>query len=128
MAEDETIIQENKNRSKRSFKLEKRDQESPRALLVVLSGEDLGKVCLLGEDEIRIGRDGKCDFTLDDTRISKIHCALTTAEGYYFLEDLDSSNGTFVEGKRLKKKRLLTHFDRIILGDTVLRFFMEETL
>jgi len=97
-------------------------------VLVVVSGTELGRTYLLDERETVIGRDPSCELILDDEGISKEHCLIRADKGYFFIEDLKSSNGTYVDGKKIKKRSLLNDFERIVLGNTILRFFMEESL
>ncbi len=103
-------------------------QIEQRGVLIVLSGEELGKFCLLDCPRTIIGRDSSCDLSLEDEGISKFHFRVSAEQGYFFIEDLGSSNGTYVDGKKIKKKSLLNDFERIVAGKTIIRFFMEESL
>ncbi|MBN2628531.1 MAG: FHA domain-containing protein [Spirochaetales bacterium] len=120
--QDQTVVQSSPRKHKNSFTLE------DRAVLVVVSGTELGRTYLLDERETVIGRDPSCELILDDEGISKEHCLIRADKGYFFIEDLKSSNGTYVDGKKIKKRSLLNDFERIVLGNTILRFFMEESL
>jgi pSer/pThr/pTyr-binding forkhead associated (FHA) protein len=54
-----------------------------------------------------LGRATRADFIVDEPLVSRLHCRFTAgAAGGLEVEDLDSTNGTFVNGKRVKKKRL----------------------
>ncbi|MDC7222896.1 MAG: FHA domain-containing protein, partial [Spirochaetales bacterium] len=97
---DQTIIQKSPRKIKNSFHIEER------GLLVVLSGPNLGKTCLLDSRETLVGRDETCDLTLEDDGISKEHFIIRAEQGYFFLEDLGSSNGTYLDGKKVRKKQL----------------------
>lgn len=106
----------------------------PRAWLVIERGRSLGKKFVLGDVESQIGRwdaDGgifpDVDLDSDDpeAKVSRRHARITLREGQYFLEDLGSTNGTFVNrGKRLLPGQLhqLQDGDEIIVGKTFLRF------
>ena len=106
----------------------------PHAWLVIDRGRSLGKKFMLGDVESQIGRwdaDGgifpDVDLDSDDpeAKVSRRHARITFREGQYFLEDLGSTNGTFVNrGKRLQPGRLqpLQDGDEIIVGKTFLRF------
>lgn len=73
---------------------------------------------------IRIGRGGYCDMVLPDPHVSLLHCLLeVTAEGP-LLEDLNSRNGTFVNGERISRVTLFSG-DKIKLGGTELVFSQE---
>lgn len=74
---------------------------------------------------VRIGRSGHCDLALSDAHVSQLHCLLEiTAEGP-LLEDLNSRNGTFVNGERVSRVALFSG-DTIRLGATQLVFSQES--
>jgi pSer/pThr/pTyr-binding forkhead associated (FHA) protein len=118
---DKTVIQ-SKGKKKETFLKEK-------AVLLILSSQELGKTFIIDRNEITIGRDESCTIQLLDTEVSKFHCRITVPEEKTFiLEDLDSTNGTFLNKKLLKKATQMFYSDRLVLGKTVLRFFLEESL
>lgn len=119
--EDQTIIQDRKKK-KETFLREK-------AVLLILSSEDLGKSYIIDKDEIVIGRDSSCAIRLQDPEVSSVHCKISVPEERTFiLEDLDSTNGTFLNKKPVTKPTQIFYSDRIVLGKTVFRFFLEESL
>ena len=63
-----------------------------------------------------IGRATGADFIVDATMVSRVHCRLTAGAGEIELEDLDSTNGTFVNGKRVDKRARVKAGDRIGVG------------
>ena len=64
-----------------------------------------------------IGRATRADFILDRTMVSRLHCRLTaTPSGQLEVEDLNSTNGTFVNGRRLIKRTALSDGDRLRVG------------
>jgi len=65
-------------------------------------GEDIP----LKKDRILIGRRDNCDIVLRFANVSGQHCRLTLEQGYWFVKDLDSRNGTKVNGYRVVRKRL----------------------
>ncbi|MGA5202166.1 FtsK/SpoIIIE domain-containing protein [Streptomyces variegatus] len=72
------------------------------AQLQVVAGPDAGGVHLLHGGEIRIGRSADADVPLDDPDVSRLHCAVTvSADGRVAVADLDSTNGTTVDGARV---------------------------
>jgi pSer/pThr/pTyr-binding forkhead associated (FHA) protein len=98
-----------------------------RAVLIILSDNFLGQSCVLDKPSVITGRDKTCEFRIDDPLISKKHCEITSEnDGHFILQDLDSTNSTYLNGKVLKKPHTLTYGDRIIIGNTILRFFHEE--
>ena len=75
--------------------------------------------------EVTLGRAAGCQVVIDDTYASQIHARLFARDGQYFVEDLGSTNGTFVNrGKRLAPgtRQPLSDGDELIVGKTFLRF------
>jgi pSer/pThr/pTyr-binding forkhead associated (FHA) protein len=69
--------------------------------LVVNSGPNIGKVYPLTQSEIVIGRDPTNDIVINDAEVSRKHARLMLQAGSYVLEDLGSTNGTYVGGQKL---------------------------
>ena len=92
-----------------------------RLLLEVVVGNAVGSQIEV-EDEFLIGREAPDAGKLaDDHEISRRHARITrTPEGAFVIEDLASTNGTFVNGARIKASQRLTEGDRIELGGTTL--------
>jgi two-component system, LuxR family, sensor kinase FixL len=78
---------------------------------------------------IAIGRSEQCDIVLPSPLLSLRHAAIIEEDGHYYLEDLNSRNGTCLNGSRISSRRLLEDGDLIQLDDFVLRFCLsaEET-
>jgi len=70
--------------------------------------------------EITIGRAASCTITLDDTYISQIHVRVTPDPGGVAVEDLGSTNGTYLNRQRVTSKMLGRAGDRLQLGGIVL--------
>lgn len=66
---------------------------------------------------IRIGKADDNDLVLDDSHVSRYHARLIRQDGAWLLEDLSSTNGTYVNEAQVSKKRI-TSTDRIRLGDS----------
>ncbi len=62
-----------------------------------------------------VGRGPRSDFVVSDTLMSRIHCRLVASEGELVVEDLDSTNGTFVNGTRVEAVAL-QEGDRLRIG------------
>lgn len=102
---------------------------SNRGVLIVFSSNFFGNTYVIDSINQIVGRSSKCDIIISDKLISKEHCRVLIDENSkFFIEDLGSTNKTFVNGKELKKKVQLNYGDRIVLGETILRFFIEEKL
>jgi pSer/pThr/pTyr-binding forkhead associated (FHA) protein len=67
----------------------------------------------LTPQRLRIGRDKENDIVLDDDGISGFHAEFHNEEGNLFLEDLDSTNGTFVNGERIKGRQPIKAWDTV---------------
>ncbi len=91
-------------------------------VLQVETGPAAGKRFPLYKDVITIGRLEDNDICLQDTLISKHHARVIAHQSAYLLEDLGSSNGTFVNGERITS-HLLSDGDVVYLGDTTLTFW-----
>jgi diguanylate cyclase (GGDEF)-like protein len=97
------------------------------AVLTILRGESVGALHVLEQHQTVIGRDPEVGFAIADERLSRRHACIVRAGGCYFIEDLDSTNGTFVDGKRVRKRRALEDGCRIFLGSSsVLHFRMHD--
>lgn len=66
-----------------------------------------------------IGSSLSCDVVVNEKTVSARHCRLTAGEGRFLLEDLSSTNGTWVNGKRIIGRATVTPADQIMLGNAV---------
>jgi two-component system cell cycle response regulator len=78
-----------------------------RGVLVRVDGPSNGQVHSIESAELTIGRGSAADFRLTDEGVSRRHALLMHTRGHYFIQDLDSSNGTFLEGRRVKRAPLM---------------------
>lgn len=76
--------------------------------LRVISGSSKGRTVPLNESQLplTIGRDLENKISLDHTAVSRFHCLISTEKDTYYVEDLDSTNGTYLNGRRVKKENL----------------------
>jgi len=74
----------------------------------------------LREGEVTLGRSRGCGVVLRDPSVSRGHALLSVRQGRVTLQDLRSSNGTYVNGKRLDKETVLEDGDRLVIGETEL--------
>jgi pSer/pThr/pTyr-binding forkhead associated (FHA) protein len=90
--------------------------------LVVLDGDDAGRrLPLVGKTRFKIGRSLTSDLKLLDGKVSRDHCLVETVRDHHIVVDLESANGTVVNGERVKKT-VLQEGDLIRLGFTVLKY------
>ena len=76
-------------------------------------------VTLFVSDSCIIGRsEGVCDMVIEDSRLSRQHCALSHANDCILIHDLNSTNGTIVNGMPVREQRRLYPNDRIDIGNT----------
>jgi transcriptional regulator with AAA-type ATPase domain len=87
----------------------------------VVSGETDKPVYSLGKGRFTIGRTAYNDIILNDKKVSRSHASIFFENGRYGIEDLNSTNGVFVDDNQVKRI-LLSNGSRIKLGDTVLVF------
>jgi hypothetical protein len=95
--------------------------------LTIIKGFNKGEVFPLEEDEIIIGRGEENNIVLNIAEVSRTHAILTKAEEGYMIKDLGSTNGTFVDKKRIGGKYLLKPGDTIMLGDAIYLTYQADT-
>lgn len=99
--------------------------------LVVCADTDEARTLTLTGDNLIIGRSGsgdKFDLSLTDGMVSRPHASLSGQNGVYRLKDLNSRNGSFVNGGRITSPTVLKDGDVILLGGTTLLFRLPEAL
>jgi len=69
---------------------------------------------------VTIGREATNDFAVDDAKVSRRHARLERREGRWVLVDVESTNGTYLNGERLTRPRPVKPGDRIMVGQTEL--------
>jgi pilus assembly protein CpaF len=87
--------------------------------LIVRRGQSLQSEYALSEQAAIIGREAINDIMLQDLEISRRHASITFVNGRHVIEDLNSTNGTFVNGRRISTPIALRDGDVIDLGDNV---------
>ena len=92
---------------------------TPKALRVVEPAAQKGRTFPLG-DEITVGRAAGCSITLDDTYVSQIHTRVFTREGKILVEDLGSTNGTYLNRAKVQGPMVMQRGDRLQVGSTVM--------
>ncbi len=78
----------------------------------------------LTAEPLSIGRSREADIPLLDDKASRVHCGIRLSDGAFYLKDLKSRNGTYVNGQRVEDTVRLKAGDRIQIGSTV--FVLEE--
>lgn len=119
------------NDTERTVKLEVKDlvarPSSKRPVLVVLQGQSIGQTIHLNKDHTVIGRGSQADLVLRDEIASRLHAQLTRLEAEgdvveYYVSDLGSTNGTFLNGTKVTTQQLLEDGDKIRVGSHMMKF------
>lgn len=84
-----------------------------------------GEFPLPGEGEIVIGRSSELDMVLVEDMVSRRHSKITVTPEQIFIQDLGSTNGTFVNGEKIKRARL-SEGDRILIGTSIIKLVATE--
>ena len=90
-----------------------------------LTGSQPLKEWVLDSGRLVMGRLPACEISLNDANASRQHAELVKREDGWWLVDLDSTNGTFVNGSLVKERRLGPG-DRIQIGSSKLEFVTEQ--
>ena len=110
------------------FLSDKKDYKLLRASrLLVVKGVDAGKELLIEKGRVTMGRSGVCDLALEDAAVSGLHCELLTDSRGHLLRDLDSTNGLFMLGHRIREV-FLRPGSEFQVGNNLIRFGSLNTL
>jgi pSer/pThr/pTyr-binding forkhead associated (FHA) protein len=88
-------------------------------LRLVAPPELKGRTFPLGE-EVTVGRAAGCQVTIDDTYASQLHARVFQREGQVYVEDLGSTNGTYLNRRKVTGPMVVQRGDRLQIGNTVL--------
>ncbi|MFW5708874.1 MAG: FHA domain-containing protein [Chloroflexota bacterium] len=100
---------------------QKQREEKP--IITVIEGNFANQYWVLDQPELVIGRDDVCDIVLPDRQISRQHIRIKVQDNRFFVEDLESRNGTWINGQRLEGEQELFDGDEIHLALAIrLRF------
>ena len=91
----------------------------PSQLVVVDPPEQRGRAYPLGP-EISVGRGSGCQVMVDDTFVSTVHARVFLSDGHYVVEDLGSTNGTYLNKRKVDGPMTMNRGDRLQVGNTVL--------
>lgn len=94
-------------------------QDAPILKLTMRQGPRPDQTFELHKDVYTLGREAGNDIIINDPQISRHHARLTLQGGSYVLEDLGSTNGSFVNGRRITGPTALSPGDMVGFGDTV---------
>ena len=94
-------------------------KHGPLVLRLVAPAELKGRSFPLGE-ELTVGRAAGCQVTIDDTYASQLHARVFLRDGQVFVEDLGSTNGTYLNRRKVTGPMQLQRGDKLQIGNTVL--------
>jgi diguanylate cyclase (GGDEF)-like protein len=97
------------------------------ASVIVIYGPELGKRLLLGSAPFEIGRSARSDLPIDQESVSRHHARITFDGRDYWIQDLNSTNGTFVGDAAILQQRL-SDGDQIRIGRSILKFMTGENV
>ena len=95
--------------------------------MVVIGGTGLGRRLRLDAEPVTVGRDPACELPLASPDVSRRHCRLQLVAGEVFVTDLRSTNGTYVDGKRIEDSVLLPDGSIVEVGQQVLKHERRST-
>ena len=95
------------------------DSRQPAATLTMTRGPGAGRRFDIGAAAVTIGREAQCDVLVEGTWVSRQHARIAWTGTAYVVEDLGSTNGTFVNGERVSGPRALKSGDFLQLGEQI---------
>lgn len=105
--------------SRRDRKAQAKAAKTRPQLVVVEPADQAGRTYPL-DNEASIGRAAGCQITLDDTYSSQIHARVFNRDGQWLVEDLGSTNGTWLNRHKVSGPMVLQRGDRLQIGNTVM--------
>lgn len=107
-------------------KLQK-DDDAKKAYILFLAGPLVGKIHHLENGDTSLGRSSDVDIVIHDNRISRHHISIHTHNDQVGIEDLGSTNGTYVNGQRIQGLTVLNDGDKIQLStNTIFKFAWQD--
>ncbi len=104
-------------------------RQAEQAYLIVISGPHVGTMFKIDDTQATVGRSSKADLYVNDVGISRKHAQLISYGDDVFIEDLQSANGTFLNGAPVDRRQQLQDGDKITLGSTtILKFTYHDEL
>src|SRR3954469_7387308 len=89
--------------------------------LHVVRGRSASQTLKLTDGVNSVGRHDDCSVRIKSSQVSRKHCELFEKKGMLLVKDLGSSNGTFVNGKKIQGQQVLEPGDELTIGQVTLR-------
>jgi pSer/pThr/pTyr-binding forkhead associated (FHA) protein len=102
-------------------------QKKPAITLAITADQGKESKRQFSQPQIMIGRDTKCDITMMDEALSAHHARLTHHHGQWWLEDLNSTNGTFLNREKLTTPAVVITGDHFKCGNTLFSIQVEDS-
>jgi transcriptional regulator with GAF, ATPase, and Fis domain len=94
--------------------------------LIIINGPRKGSTFAISEEQTSIGRESSSDISISHSSVSRRHCLIKSSGVEFVINDVDSYNGTFVNGVPVKEQKL-NHADQIKIGSIALLFLLGES-
>ena len=117
--EDEDVLTSKSTRENIFALDESALSESP--ALVIIYGSNMGRIFELEPGERLVGRDEDCHIMLTEREVSRRHCTISVGSSGVTVRDLGSTNGTYINDKRVEEKKV-RNGDRLRIGGTMLKY------
>ncbi len=101
-------------------------EHGERPVLIIHEGEKAGQRWTIQTDLAVLGRGSECDLLLPERQVSRQHVRIKHIDDQWVLEDLDSKNGTWLNGQQIKGERVLHDGDEIGIALAVKLVFVES--
>ncbi len=102
-------------------------EESHFGSLVMIHGSQMGFSFPLDKEEMVIGRSSECDIQIDDANVSRKHAKIRNQDNDFLVSDLQSTNGTFVNSRKVTEAAL-EDGDLLMISSTVLKFVSSASI
>jgi diguanylate cyclase (GGDEF)-like protein len=115
------VVSQNDQTRKADLSDIRQQVKNKKSFLIEIYGPLLGKNYPISDQEITIGRDPGCTIQIDHENVSRTHCKLVKTSQAIYIEDLGSTNGTFLNDAIISTEKL-RHGDLIKIGGVVFKF------
>ncbi len=117
-----SFVLESEGEGEEEFSVPLDELEEGKAIIMVRKGPEAGTRFTIDKDSVTCGRHPSSDIFLDDVTVSRKHAEIKRTDGDFFLQDLGSLNGSFVNRRRIDSGPL-SNGDEIQIGKFRLVFF-----
>jgi len=102
------------------------DREAKRPCLIMIKGDFIGQVYELSQDVIMIGRSDEVQLVVSDVSVSRRHAMIVNRQGDFYVSDLGSTNGTFLNRQSVTTATLLSEGDKVSVGHVTFKFSFQD--